>query len=109
MAVCAAMHTGRVQQQAHGKQVMANSWRKVTSTLSKKEVGTQSELLKKHVAIQRSGCRECQSFTPSLGSCRYNDYVRCEQVEDLVSMVAELQEEVEKLRGIWDSEGGAKL
>lgn len=70
--------------------VLANGQQKATSTLAKKEVGTQTELPKKYAAVQVSGCRECQSFTPPLGSCRDSSCVRREQVEDLLCMVAEL-------------------
>ena len=62
------------------------------------------EALPKDAAVQVSGCRECLSLLlPTEGSGN-STCVRCEQVEDLLSMVAELKEEVERLRTIRESE-----
>ncbi|KFP05974.1 hypothetical protein N300_12226, partial [Calypte anna] len=64
-------------------------------------VSTQTEPLKMDAAVQASGCAECLSLelTSEDSVC-----VRCEQVNDLLYMVAELKEEVERLRSIRDSE-----
>ena len=52
------------------------------------------EALPKDAAVQVSGCRECLSLLlPTEGSGN-STCVRCEQVEDLLSMVAELKEEI---------------
>ena len=52
------------------------------------------EALPKDAAVQVSGCRECLSLLlPSEGSGN-STCARCEQAEDLLSMVAELKEEV---------------
>uniref|UniRef100_A0A493TS73 Uncharacterized protein n=1 Tax=Anas platyrhynchos platyrhynchos TaxID=8840 RepID=A0A493TS73_ANAPP len=72
--------------------------------LSRKSVMTQTECLLKTEAVQVSGCRECLSLLlPSEGGgdtvC-----VRCEQVDGLLSLVAGLKEEVERLRAIRECE-----
>ena len=58
------------------------------------------EALPKDAAVQVSGCRECLSLLlPSEGSGN-STCARCEQAEDLLSMVAELKEEAERSRTI---------
>jgi len=78
-----------------------------STSLPRKDCGdpaTQTEARPKHAAVQVSGCRECLSLLlPGEGSGN-STCVRCEQVEDLLSMVAELKEEVERLRTIRESE-----
>ena len=72
--------------------------------LSRKSVYTQTDHPLKNAAVQVTGCRECQSLLlPSAGG-RDTVCVRCEQVNDLVRMVAELKEEVERLRDIRECE-----
>ncbi|KFP04718.1 hypothetical protein N300_13098, partial [Calypte anna] len=51
-----------------------------------------------------SGCAECLSLVLAPADSENKPCVRCEQVNDLLSMVAELKEEVERLRSIRDSE-----
>ena len=60
----------------------------------------QTEFPLKHAATQVSGCRECQSLAAVVEGSRDRTCMRCEQVEDLLSMVAELKEEVARLRSI---------
>ena len=61
---------------------------------------TQTEARPKHAAVQVSGCRECLGLLlPGEGSGN-STCVRCEQAEDLLSMVAELKEEAERSRTI---------
>ncbi|KFR02209.1 hypothetical protein Y956_05133, partial [Nipponia nippon] len=67
-------------------------------------VATQMELSLKHAATQVSGCRECQSLALVMEGSRDTTCVRCEQVGDLLSMVAELKEEVARLRSIRECE-----
>lgn len=63
--------------------------------LSKKAVVTQTEGLPRDVAAQVSGCRDCLSLPlPGEQSSRET----CSQVEGPLTMVAELKEEVERLR-----------
>jgi len=47
---------------------------------------------------QVSSCRECLSLLLPREGSRNSTCVRCEQVEDLLSMVTELKEETERLR-----------
>ncbi|GAB0179564.1 hypothetical protein GRJ2_000421700 [Grus japonensis] len=58
------------------------------------DVATQTELLQKHAATQVSGCRECQSLSLGMDGSEENGCVRCDQVDDLLSLVAELREKV---------------
>ncbi|KFP01907.1 hypothetical protein N300_09057, partial [Calypte anna] len=56
------------------------------------------------VAVQASGCAESLSLVLAPEDSGNGVWLRCEQVNDLLSMVAELKEEVERLRSIRDSE-----
>ena len=76
----------------------------MSSVLTRMDVSTQTELPRKHAAIQVSGCRACQSLSLVMDSSSKNSCVRCDQVDDLLSLVAELREEVERLRLIRESE-----
>jgi len=67
-------------------------------------VGTQTEAPCKNAGVQVSGCRECLSLALVPEDSRDNGCVRCEQVNDLLSLVAELKEEVERLRSIRECE-----
>ncbi|KAI6074904.1 Cadherin-18 isoform X1 [Aix galericulata] len=72
--------------------------------LSRNTVHTQTDYPFKNTAVQVTGCGECLSLLlPSAGGRETAD-VRCEQVDDLVRMVAELKEEVERLRDIRECE-----
>lgn len=66
--------------------------------------GNPDRALKKHAAIQVSSCSECQSLSPLTDGSSENSCVRCDQVDDLLSLMVELQEEVERLRNIWEPE-----
>ncbi|OPJ76701.1 hypothetical protein AV530_009634 [Patagioenas fasciata monilis] len=68
----------------------------------KKTVVTQTEGLLRTVAVQVSGCRKHQSLLLPGEEGQHSTCVRCEQVEDLLSMVVTLQEEVKRLRSIRD-------
>ena len=71
---------------------------------SKKTAVTQTEGLPRNVAVQVSRCRECLSLLlPGEGGRDYT-CVRCEQVDELLSLVVELKEEVERLRAIRECE-----
>ncbi|KAK4829234.1 hypothetical protein QYF61_002499 [Mycteria americana] len=65
---------------------------------------SQTELPRKHAATQVSGCRECLGLLLFTHGSRADSCVRCDQVDDLLCMVAELREEVEKLRSIREAE-----
>ncbi|NXS98382.1 MAP1B protein, partial [Jacana jacana] len=56
------------------------------------------------VGVQASGCRECRSLAHAMRGSGDNTCVRCDQVNDLLSWVAELQDEVERLRSIRECE-----
>jgi len=68
--------------------------------LARRSVGTQTEAPRKNAGVQVSGCRECLSLALVLEDSRDNCCVWCEQVNDLLSVVAELKEEVERLSSI---------
>lgn len=70
----------------------------MSSMLVKKDVATYTELTKRHTGVQASGYRECLSIP--LGCSRDSSCVRCDQVDSLLCLVAELQDEVERLRSI---------
>jgi len=72
--------------------------------VAQRSVGTQTEAPCKNTGVQVSGCRECLSLALVLADSRDNSCVRCEQVNDLLSLVAELKEEVERLRSIQECE-----
>ncbi|KAM9663018.1 uncharacterized protein ACIBXB_016421 [Morphnus guianensis] len=70
----------------------------------RKNVAMQTEVPCKHAAVQVSGCRECLSLSLVLEGSGDTSCVRCDQVDDLLSLVAELKEEVERLRSIRECE-----
>ena len=70
----------------------------------KKTVATQTEGLPRNVAVQVSSCRECQSLLLPREDGKVATCVRCEQVDELLSLVVELREEVERLRTIRECE-----
>ena len=72
--------------------------------VTRRSVGTQTEVPHEHTAVQVSGCRECLSLALVPENSRDNSCVRCDQVNDLLSLVAELKEEVEWLRSIRECE-----
>lgn len=74
------------------------------TALFRKSVATQTECQLKNAALQVSGCTECLNLLlPSEGS-RDTACESCEQVDDLVSLVAQLKVEVERLRAIRECE-----
>jgi len=56
------------------------------------------------MAVQVSSCRECHQLALETGGSRRNSCVRCYQVDNLLSLVAELREEVDRLRSVRESE-----
>ena len=73
-------------------------------TTTRKNVATQTELPRKHAAIQVLGCRECLRLSVLSDGTSDNTSVRCDQLDELLSLVAELREEVERLRCIRECE-----
>ena len=54
-----------------------------------------------HAVVQVSGCRECLVLSLLQEGSWDTTRVQCEQVDDLLSLVMELKEEVESLTSIW--------
>ncbi|GAB0205185.1 hypothetical protein GRJ2_002984100 [Grus japonensis] len=76
----------------------------LSSVLARRHVATQTELPQKHAATQLSGCRECLSLALAGEGSSEIGCLRCDQVDDLLSLVAELREEVERLRSIREAD-----
>jgi len=55
--------------------------------LARRSVGTQTEVPCKYTGVQVSGCRECLTLALVPEDSRDNGCVRCEQVNDLLSLV----------------------
>lgn len=70
----------------------------------RKTVGTQTEAPHKHVGVQDAGCRECWSLALAAEGGGENTCVRCEQVNDLLCLMAELKGEVGRLRTLRECE-----
>ena len=70
----------------------------------KRTVATQTEGLPRNVAVQVSGCRECLSLLLPGENGKDATCARCEQVDELLSLVVELREEVGRLRAIRECE-----
>jgi len=68
--------------------------------LAKKKVVAQIECLPKNVAVQVTDCWDCPSLLLLVRDSRDSTCVRCDQVDDLISMVAELTEGVKILKSI---------
>lgn len=73
-------------------------------TSYKKDTATHAPLPQGHAAILVSGCRKCHSLSLILDDSINNSCARCEQVDDLLCMVAELQDDIEMLWSIRGSE-----
>lgn len=65
---------------------------------------TQAEAPHKHTNAQVSGCSECRSLALAVQGDRGNTCDKCEQVNDLLSLMADLKEEVERLTSIRECE-----
>ena len=72
--------------------------------IARKNVATQTELPCKCAAVQVSGCKECLSLSLMTEGSGDTSCVRCDRVDDLLGLVAELKEEVERLRSIRECE-----
>jgi len=72
--------------------------------LARRSVGDQAEAPRKNAGVQVTGYRECLSLALVPEDSRDSSCVRCEQVNDLLSLVAELKEEVERLRSTRECE-----
>jgi len=74
------------------------------SVLVRKEAPTQTEVPGKHAAAQASGCSECRQPALETDNSKGNGCTRCHQVDYLLCLVAELREEVDRLRSIREAE-----
>ena len=72
--------------------------------ITRHNVAIQTDLLHEQAAVQVSDCRECLSLSLVPEGSRQNSCVRCDQVDDLLSLVAEIKEKVERLRSIRECE-----
>lgn len=74
-------------------------WLTISSALTRKDVVTQIKCLWKHVVVQFTGYRECQTLVLAWGSSRDSSCV------NLVfsCLLTELRESVERLGGVTDS------
>lgn len=75
-----------------------------SKTVAGISVSDQVEPSKKDVSVQTHPCPECLSLSMASGSVVEETCLRCEQLNNLLSLVAELREEVERLRSIRESE-----
>ena len=57
---------------------------------AKRGVETQTESMNVHAAVEVSGCRECLALSLLQEGSRDTTCVRCEQVDNLLSLVVEL-------------------
>jgi len=71
---------------------------------AKKNVETQTEVPKQDASAQVSGCSECQSLAFAVLGDGDSTCVRCDQLNDLLSLMVDLKEEVEKLRSLRECE-----
>jgi len=69
-----------------------------------KTVETQTGVLKQYATAQVSGCSECQKLAFAVLGEGGSTCVRCDQLNDLLSLVVDLKEEVERLRSIKECE-----
>ena len=74
------------------------------SLLVRKEASTQTEVPGKHAAVQVSGCSECYQLALETDNSKGNNCIRCNQVDYLLCLVAELREEADRLWSIREAE-----
>ena len=70
----------------------------------KKTVATQTVDLPRNVMVQDSGCRECLNLLLLREDGSNATCVRCEQVDELLSLMVELRQDMERLRAIRECE-----
>ena len=71
---------------------------------AKKNAEVQTEVPKQHASVQVTGCDECQSLALAVPGDGGSTCVRCDQLKDLLCLVVNLKEEVERLRTIKECE-----
>jgi len=65
-------------------------------------VETPAEVSHRHASVHIHGCSECQSLALAVQGGRDDICVRCDQLDDLLFLMVDLKEEVERLRSIRD-------
>lgn len=73
---------------------------------AKRNMETQTESMNVHATVQVSGCRECLALSLLQECSQDTTYMWCEQVDDLLSLVVEIKEEIERLRSMEDCRKG---
>lgn len=68
------------------------------------DAASQTELCQEHAATQVLGCRVCPAFMPVLDNSSKHATRYCAQIQELLCLVTELWEEVNRLRSIRESE-----
>ena len=71
---------------------------------ARKNVETQTEVPKQDASVQVPGCSECQSLAFAALGEGDSTCVRCDQLNDLLSLVVDLKEKVERLRSTKECE-----
>jgi len=71
---------------------------------ARKNVETQTEVPKQDASVQVPGCSECQSLAFAALGEGDSTCVRCDQLNDLLSLVVDLKEKVERLKSIKECE-----
>ncbi|KFV65520.1 hypothetical protein N307_00492, partial [Dryobates pubescens] len=64
----------------------------------RKTASTQTELFHQHAGVQAASCRECFSLAVGIEGEGEDTCVRCDQVNFLLSLVAELNDEVDEMK-----------
>lgn len=82
------------------ERAMVATW---TKAAGKRNVMTQIVVAHRQVGVQGPDCRKC-NLSLAMANCRDYIYVLCKQVNDLLSLVTELNEEAERLRSIREYE-----
>ena len=82
----------------------SNMVRQWDSGLAPRRLATQKEGLPRNMAVQVSGCRKCLRLLLLRKGGKDATCVRCEQVDELFSLVVELREEADRLRTIRECE-----
>lgn len=70
---------------------------------------SQMDLTCQYAAVQVSGCSECLSFLLMLEGSGDNICLRCEQVDNLLSLMAKLKEELKRSGSIREFEKRSSL
>lgn len=102
--------------QAHSSSSMVVTWQKAVSSASpdllasgKTNGDIQTELLFKDATMQVSGCGMSEGIFLEMESDCKQDCGSCDQIDELLCFVAELQEELSSRLSIQESEGDSSM